>query len=110
MQSSWSWYKISGNIARRLNIFIRRKDFISNRITNTQVFKLHQFFNIFSGKTKTWIKHAFAGYVIYGYEEKDLLEAESNSSISIRLKRWKSTDSIYLVFSQHSKVRSYSCT
>ena len=35
--------------------------------------------------------------------------AESNTSLSLHLKRWKSSNSIYLVFTQYRIVSPYHC-
>ena len=44
-----------------------------------------------------------------GFEEISQWHAESNSSISVKLKRWKSSGSIYFVFAQHKIVSPYHC-
>ena len=49
------------------------------------------------------------GYVMYGFEEIAQWHAESNSSIAVDLKRWKSSDSIYFVFAQYRIVSPYHC-
>ena len=51
----------------------------------------------------------FSGYVLYGFEEIAQWHAESNSSISINLKRWKSSGSIYFVIAQYRIVSPYHC-
>ena len=49
------------------------------------------------------------GYVLYGFEEIAQWHAESNSSVTINLKRWKSSGSIYFVFAQYRIVSPYHC-
>jgi len=49
------------------------------------------------------------GYVLYGFEEMAQWHAESNTSVSLHLKRWKSRGSIYLVFTQYRIVSPYHC-
>jgi len=49
------------------------------------------------------------GYVLYGFEEMAQWHAESNTSVSLHLKRWKSSGSIYLVFTQYRIVSPYHC-
>ena len=51
----------------------------------------------------------FIGYVLYGFEEIAQWHAESNSSVTINLKRWKSSGSIYFVFAQYRIVSPYHC-
>ena len=46
---------------------------------------------------------------MYGFEEIAQWHAESNSSVSVRLKRWKSSGSIYFVFAQYRIVSPYHC-
>ena len=109
MQSSWSWSKISENKTMKQSISIR-KTFNYNRKSKTQVSKLSHLFSILYLEIVSLKNSSLCpGYLINAYEEKDLWEVESNSSISISLRRWKTTDSIYFVFSQYSRVRPYSC-
>ena len=49
------------------------------------------------------------GYVLYGFEEMAQWHAESNTSVALHLKRWKSRGSIYLVFTQYRIVSPYHC-
>ena len=49
------------------------------------------------------------GYVLYGFEEMAQWHAESNTSLSLHLKRWRSSNSIYLVFTQYRIVSPYHC-
>jgi len=56
-----------------------------------------------------YIPHSLPGYVMYGFEEIAQWHAESNSSIAVDLKRWKSSDSIYFVFAQYRIVSPYHC-
>lgn len=49
------------------------------------------------------------GYVLYGFEEMAQWHAESNTSVALHLKRWKSSGSIYLVFTQYRIVSPYHC-
>ena len=49
------------------------------------------------------------GYVLYGFEEIAQWHAESNSSIAVNMKRWKSSGSIYFVFAQYRIVSPYHC-
>merc|ERR1711937_498880 len=46
---------------------------------------------------------------MYGFEEIAQWHAESNSSVSLFLKKWKSSDSIYFVFAQYRLVSPYHC-
>jgi len=56
-----------------------------------------------------YIPYSLPGYVMYGFEEIAQWHAESNSSINVQLKRWKSSDSIYFVFAQYRIVSPYHC-
>merc|ERR1712106_310798 len=56
-----------------------------------------------------YVPQSLPGYVLYGFEEIAQWHAESNSSISVRLKRWKSSGSIYFVFAQYRIVSPYHC-
>ena len=51
----------------------------------------------------------YSGYVLYGFEEMAQWHAESNTSLSLHLKRWKSSNSIYLIFTQYRIVSPYHC-
>ena len=46
---------------------------------------------------------------MYGFEEIAQWHAESNSSVTVKLKRWKSSGSIYFVFTQYRIVSPYHC-
>ena len=46
---------------------------------------------------------------MYGFEEIAQWHAESNSSVTVKLKRWKSSGSIYFVFAQYRIVSPYHC-
>ena len=50
-----------------------------------------------------------SGYVLYGFEEIAQWHAQSNSSVTVNLKRWKSSGSIYFVFAQYRIVSPYHC-
>eukprot|EP00090_Calanus_glacialis_P012013 TRINITY_DN20461_c0_g1_i1.p1 TRINITY_DN20461_c0_g1~~TRINITY_DN20461_c0_g1_i1.p1 ORF type:complete len:299 (-),score=42.69 TRINITY_DN20461_c0_g1_i1:182-1078(-) len=56
-----------------------------------------------------YVPQSLPGYVMYGFEEIAQWHAESNSSISVKLKRWKSSGSIYFVFAQYRIVSPYHC-
>merc|ERR1712106_600600 len=56
-----------------------------------------------------YVPQSLPGYVMYGFEEIAQWHAESNSSVSVRLKRWKSSGSIYFVFAQYRIVSPYHC-
>jgi len=45
-----------------------------------------------------YVPYSLPGYVLYGFEEIAQWHAESNSSITVNMKRWKSSGSIYFVF------------
>jgi len=60
-------------------------------------------------KLPQYIPYSLPGYVLYGFEEIAQWHAESNSSITVDLKRWKSSDSIYFVFAQYRIVSPYHC-
>jgi len=60
-------------------------------------------------KLPQYIPQHLPGYVMYGFEEIAQWHAESNSSIAVDLKRWKSSDSIYFVFAQYKIVSPYHC-
>ena len=50
-----------------------------------------------------------SGYVLYGFEEMAQWHSESNTSVSLHLKRWRSSNSIYLVFTHYRIVSPYHC-
>jgi len=56
-----------------------------------------------------YVPQSLPGYVMYGFEEIAQWHAESNSSVSVKLKRWKSSGSIYFVFAQYRIVSPYHC-
>jgi len=56
-----------------------------------------------------YVPYSLPGYVLYGFEEIAQWHAESNSSISVNMKRWKSSGSIYFVFAQYRIVSPYHC-
>jgi len=56
-----------------------------------------------------YVPQSLPGYVLYGFEEIAQWHAESNSSVTINLKRWKSSGSIYFVFAQYRIVSPYHC-
>lgn len=60
-------------------------------------------------KLPQYIPQHLPGYVMYGFEEIAQWHAESNSSIAVDLRRWKSSDSIYFVFAQYKIVSPYHC-
>ena len=49
------------------------------------------------------------GYVLYGFEEMAQWHAESNTSLSLQLKRWRSSNSLYMVFTHYRIVSPYHC-
>merc|ERR1711997_1266035 len=56
-----------------------------------------------------FVPSSLTGYVLYGFEEMAQWHAESNTSLSLHLKRWRSSNSIYLVFTQYRIVSPYHC-
>lgn len=56
-----------------------------------------------------YVPSSRTGYVLYGFEEMAQWHAESNTSVALHLKRWKSSGSIYLVFTQYRIVSPYHC-
>merc|ERR1719429_617512 len=56
-----------------------------------------------------YVPYSLPGYVLYGFEEIAQWHAESNSSISVKLQRWKTSGSIYFVFTQYRIVSPYHC-
>jgi len=56
-----------------------------------------------------YVPQYLPGYVMYGFEEIAQWHAESNSSVTVNLKRWKSSGSIYFVFAQYKIVSPYHC-
>lgn len=46
---------------------------------------------------------------MYGFEEIAQWHAESNSSVAVKLQRWKTSGSIYFVFTQYRIVSPYHC-
>ena len=46
---------------------------------------------------------------MYGFEEMAQWHAESNTSLSVNLKRWRSSNSIYMVFTHYRIVSPYHC-
>jgi len=56
-----------------------------------------------------YVPQSLPGYVMYGFEEIAQWHAESNSSVTVNLKRWKSSGSIYFVFAQYRIVSPYHC-
>jgi len=56
-----------------------------------------------------FVPNSLTGYVLYGFEEMAQWHAESNTSVALHLKRWKSSGSIYLVFTQYRIVSPYHC-
>jgi len=56
-----------------------------------------------------YVPQSLPGYVMYGFEEIAQWHAESNSSVTVKLKRWKSSGSIYFVFTQYRIVSPYHC-
>lgn len=56
-----------------------------------------------------YVPNKLPGYVMYGFEEIAQWHAESNSSVAVHLKRWKSSSSIYFVFAQYRIVSPYHC-
>merc|ERR1712106_564571 len=56
-----------------------------------------------------YVPQSLPGYVLYGFEEIAQWHAESNSSVTINLRRWKSSGSIYFVFAQYRIVSPYHC-
>jgi len=55
------------------------------------------------------VPSSLTGYVLYGFEEMAQWHAESNTSLSVNLKRWKSSSSIYMVFTHYRIVSPYHC-
>ena len=55
------------------------------------------------------IKLFHPGYVLYGFEEMAQWHAESNTSLSVNLKRWRSSNSLYMVFTHYRIVSPYHC-
>lgn len=56
-----------------------------------------------------YVPKSLPGYVMYGFEEIAQWHAESNSSVAVHLRRWKSSSSIYFVFAQYRIVSPYHC-
>jgi len=56
-----------------------------------------------------YVPQSLPGYVLYGFEEIAQWHAQSNSSVTVNLKRWKSSGSIYFVFAQYRIVSPYHC-
>ena len=56
-----------------------------------------------------YVPNSLSGYVMYGFEEIAQWHAESNSSVSVKLQRWKTSGSIYFVFTQYRIVSPYHC-
>ena len=46
---------------------------------------------------------------MYGFEEMAQWHAESNTSLSVNLKRWRSSNSLYMVFTHYRIVSPYHC-
>ena len=46
---------------------------------------------------------------MYGFEEMAQWHAESNTSLSLQLKRWRSSNSLYMVFTHYRIVSPYHC-
>ena len=46
---------------------------------------------------------------MYGFEEIAQWHAESNSSVAVKLQRWKTSGSLYFVFTQYRIVSPYHC-
>jgi len=49
------------------------------------------------------------GYVIYGFEDDVQQHVESDSLVTVNLKGWKSSSSIYFVLMQYWRVPPYHC-
>ena len=47
--------------------------------------------------------------MLYGFEEMAQWHAESNTSLSLQLKRWRSSNSLYMVFTHYRIVSPYHC-
>jgi len=60
-------------------------------------------------KLPQYVPRSLPGYVMYGFEEIAQWHAESNSSVSFELKRWRASNSIYFVFVQYRIVSPYHC-
>lgn len=56
-----------------------------------------------------YVPQSLPGYVMYGFEEIAQWHAESNSSVAVRLPRWRTSGSIYFVFAQYRIVSPYHC-
>jgi len=56
-----------------------------------------------------FVPSSLTGFVLYGFEEMAQWHAESNTSLSLHLKRWRSSNSIYLIFTQYRIVSPYHC-
>jgi len=56
-----------------------------------------------------YVPQSLPGYVMYGFEEIAQWHAESNSSVAVKLQRWKTSGSIYFVFTQYRIVSPYHC-
>ena len=56
-----------------------------------------------------YVPSSLTGYVLYGFEEMAQWHAESNTSLSINLKRWRASNSIYMVFTHYRIVSPYHC-
>lgn len=56
-----------------------------------------------------YVPQSLSGYVMYGFEEIAQWHAESNSSVAVKLQRWKTSGSIYFVFTQYRIVSPYHC-
>ena len=56
-----------------------------------------------------FILYLATGYVLYGFEEMAQWHAESNTSLSVNLKRWRSSNSLYMVFTHYRIVSPYHC-
>jgi len=56
-----------------------------------------------------YVPSSLTGYVLYGFEEMAQWHAESNTSLSVNLKRWRSSNSIYMVFTHYRIVSPYHC-
>lgn len=56
-----------------------------------------------------YVPSSLTGYVLYGFEEMAQWHAESNTSLSLQLKRWRSSNSLYMVFTHYRIVSPYHC-
>jgi len=56
-----------------------------------------------------YVPQSLPGYVMYGFEEIAQWHAESNSSVAVKLQRWKTSGSLYFVFTQYRIVSPYHC-